>query len=183
MRRLEECAGQELLWLRSERAHPRYELRARREVLARLDVPAEHGVAVVGEAADQRWHFIRHGALARSISIEPLGDANGPCASGPLLFTTDNASGIGLLDLPAGGRYGWQRTGFAFPGVTFAWSDLDGQPLLSYTLANRFSDARGHLRVERLPAEALPALPLLAVLGWYLAVLRVRRTQTAILAR
>lgn len=160
-----------------------YRLSAGAQVLARLTVARDAGG--VGEAADERWRFVPHGTLGRQIEISSAADKrttgpSTPATASPLMtYGTVAETGDGILALPAGETLYWVREGYSFPRVQWGWQHASGQPVVRFTLASSLTAERGEMIV--LSASASDgAAPLLALLGWYLLVLRTWRTRHAV---
>ncbi len=168
-------SGSDLVWRRPDPTRALYELASpSRGVLARLElVPARAGAARA-EFGDAAWTFESTGALARHITILP------EVATDPALrFDVAPETGDGVLALPEGREVYWVREQVRFPSVTWRWQDSQGRPLLTYVLASSLRDARCTVSPE--PASVdIPQLDLLILLGWFVLVLRIRRTRASL---
>jgi hypothetical protein len=161
VKKIAECVGVGLEWVQPKAPKHAWELRAGKEVVATLRFRSALGSFATAESGDGCWTFKRVGFWQTRVTVRAC-DGDRDLAH----FRNDTWSGGGTLELADGRRFRattnlWQ-TDYRFVG------DL-GQPLVRFALSGAL-----RLRAEvTLSAEGAhrPALPLLVLLGWYLAVM------------
>lgn len=197
MRLIQEAADQELVWRQPSGMKYEYELRAGDEILATLRFKSSLGTLAAAEAAEGAWTFKRAGFWQTRITVRPRDGEREIAAFRP------EWTGNGVLTLEGGRIYRWAganfwRTHHAWqaPGdvqvVRFentAALKNEGRVILSAEAAALPETAGVDELYRPVPPEALappsvalPELPLLVTLGWYLTVLEYRDAAAAVVA-
>lgn len=170
MRDISEAAPSTLSWQQPQAFKCAYELRAGDELLATLSKSGVLGMPMDAEIGTARFTLKAEGFLRSRVTIREDGAAGEPPA-----FARSGFLGRGELTLPDGRSYRWKMT--SFWGSRWAFVDGSDRPLVSFTSRNRFF--RAGCDVEIAPgALAMPELPLLILLGWYL-LLRIQADSAA----
>jgi hypothetical protein len=161
MKRIKDCVGHPLCWQQPKLLRASYELVDGSETVASLHQQREGCSLATAETADGAWTFKRVGFFHPRVTVRVAG-AEREIAQLVLRTWRDG----GTLSLPGGRRLQassnlWQ--------TRHAFSTEAGEELIRYQrrlLLKMASD------VQILPAAAaLPELPWLVCLGWYLAVM------------
>ena len=161
MTKIAEVIGRELKWAQPSAWKMEYELRADDELIATLRFRSSFGSFATAESADGCWTFKRVGFWHTRVTIRGCGSDVDIAA-----FKNNTWSGGGTLEFSDGRKMLattnlWQ-TNFEFKteaGETLVRFNIGGLVHLSAT-------------VEIDPgASGLPELPLIVMLGWYLAVM------------
>lgn len=140
-----------------------FELHAGDTVVATLRF--EHASLTVGEGDGHRWTFKREGFLHPRVTVR-LPDSNDNAATFQASW-----SGGGSLELPDRVlRFGAAN----FWHSQWDWQDGDKHSLVHFKNQHGFLKMEGHVVIEP-GAAAVPELPLIVVLGWYLLAWRRRR--------
>jgi hypothetical protein len=157
---LAEVAGQDLIWVQPKVSKPEYELRAATTVVTSLR-------GSCGECEGHSWTFKLEGWLRRRVTVQ----APDPVADGAV-FRWRRADG-GTLDLPEGRIL---HIGVAQDSLPprFDMLEPDGTPLVHFQTRAGCDASERLVEIEK-EAATLFELPLLVVLGEYLAVLLAKR--------
>jgi hypothetical protein len=144
-----------------------FELRAGDEVVAMLRF--ERASLAAGETADQQWTFKREGFWHPQVTIRvPGSDAN-------VGVFKPAWTGGGTLQLPGLNlRFGAAN----FWHSQWDWLDASDTPLVHFKSRAGLLKMEGAVDIET-TATALPELPRLVVLGWYLLILFARDAAAA----
>ncbi len=169
MRTIQDAAPSTLSWQQTQALRCEYELRAGDELLATLRKPRKLGRTMEAETGNSRFTFEPQGFLRRRVIIREAG-----AAGEPAVFQSGFCGG-GRLLLPDGRSYRFKNT--SFWGHRWAFVDASEQPLVSFKLRNRLFRAGCDVEIGS-GASALPELPVLVLLGWYL-LLRIREDAAA----
>lgn len=162
MRKINEVATGELVWVQPARLKQEFELRAGDEVVGSLRF--ERSSLATGEAADQSWTFKREGFWHPRITVRvPGSDVN------IALFSPGWAGG-GTLDLD--GRQ-MRFVAANFWHSQWDWVDAQNKPLVHFKSHQGLLKTEGQVEIQTEAIQS-PDLPLLVVLGWYLLVLFAR---------
>ena len=160
MRSLDEVVGQDLLWTPSKSARRSYELRAGEELVGTLSW--QRGSLAVADIADRHWTFKREGFWHPRVTVRVAGSAS------DIAIFRPGWSGAGTLELSPSRRIQWSAPNMWH--TQWAWQETDGRPLVHFKGRQGWTKHEGYVEVEP-GATALPELPLLVSLGWYLLVL------------
>ncbi len=168
MKMIAEMIGRELKWGQPSAWKMEYELRADEELIATLRFRSSFGTFATAESADGCWTFKRMGFWQTKATIRECGSDTDIA-----LFKNNTWSRGGTLELPDGRKLnasikGWKTT-FEFKSET------------DETLVRFKSGGFVHLSaaVEIPPeAAAMPELPWIVMLGWYLTVMMYVDTAT-----
>ena len=194
MRLIQEAADQELLWRQTHALKQEYALRAGDEVLATLRWQKPFGSLALAKTAERGWTFKRSGFWQPRVTARPVGSERDVATFKP------EWTGGGTLTTDGGRSFRWASTGFW--RQQWSWRDADDAPLVQFQDRSGLkSEARVTLspvaaalpevaQVDDLyrpvarealgpPSVALPELPLLVTLGWYLLVLAAQDTAAA----
>jgi len=158
-----------LRWIQPRALRAEYELRAGEERIATLRFHDMLGSRATGESAEGCWTFERAGFFRTRVAVRRC-DAAADLAT----FRSNRWRGGGTLTLPDG-RELRATTNFWYSRLQVR--DEAGQTLLVY-------DTKGILRLRATvtigpAAAALPDLPWLLMLGWYLVVIMHRNLAAA----
>jgi hypothetical protein len=165
MRRISDVSDRPLTWTQPRPRRREYELRAGEELVATLRWG--RGSLAVAEAAEGRWAFERAGFWRPRVTAR-RGEARDACAIFGLGWT-----GGGTLAVPEGRRFAWSPANIWH--THWAWRAADGGALVRFGSRQGLTRVEGEVEVEP-AAVALPHLPLLVPLGWYLLVLLAQDT-------
>lgn len=161
MRQIAQMVGGELEWVQPRALKMEYELRAGEEVVATLRFRSSWGSFATAESADGCWTFKRVGFWQTRATVRPC-ESEVEIAS----FRQGTWSFGGTLELPDGRKY---------PASTNFWATRyeiqseSGEPLITYR-THGILRLEAHMEIAP-PAAALPELPWMSMLGWYLAVM------------
>ena len=170
MRTIQEAGPSTLSWQQPQAFKCEYELRAGDELLGSIHKTRSFGAAMEAEIGGTRFTLEPTGFFRSRITVQEAG-----AAGEPAVFSRAGFLSKGQLTLPDGRSYGWKMT--SFWGGRWAFVDDSDRPLVSFTSRNRF--IRAGCDVEIAPgALALPELPMLVLLGWYL-LLRIMQDSAA----
>jgi hypothetical protein len=162
-------ASSNLSWQQPQAFKCAYELRAGDELLGSLRKTRKFRAAMEAEIGATRYTFEPAGFFRSRVTIREAG-----AAGEPAVFQSGFWGG-GQFLLPNGRSYRWKMT--SFWGSRWAFLDNSDRPFVSLRPRNRVF--RTGADVEIAPgALALPELPLLVLLGWYL-LLRIRQDSAA----
>jgi hypothetical protein len=163
MSTIRESVVQDLAWIQPVRTQQAFELHAGDTVVATLRL--EHASLAIGEGDGHRWTFQREGFWHPRVAVR-LPDSDDNAATFQASW-----SGGGSLEL----RDRVLRFGPAnFWHSQWDWQDGEKQSLVHFKSQHGFLKMEGQVEIEP-SAAALPELPLIVVLGWYLLVWRRRR--------
>jgi hypothetical protein len=162
MRKINEVATGELMWVQPARRKQEFELRAGDEVVGTLRF--ERSSLAIGETADQSWTFKREGFWHPRITVRvPGSDVN------VALFSPGWAGG-GTLDID--GRQ-LRFVAANFWHSQWDWVDAQNKPVVHFKSHQGLLKTEGQVEIETEAIQS-PDLRLLVVLGWYLLVLFAR---------
>jgi len=165
MRRLDEVAGQELLWTPSQAVKKSYELRAGEEVVGTLSW--QRGSLAAADIADNHWTFKREGFWHPRVTVRVAGSETDSAIFRP------GWSGAGALELAPARQIKWSAANMWHS--QWDWQETDGRPLVHFKSQQGWTKQTGTVVVDP-AAAALSELPLLVSLGWYLLVLLAQDT-------
>lgn len=165
MRRLNEVAGQELMWTPSKAAKKSYELCAGEEVVGTLSW--QRGSLAAADIADNRWTFKREGFWHPRVTIRVAGSETDSAIFRP------GWSGAGALELTPTRHIKWSAANMWHS--QWDWQETDGRPLVHFKSHQGWTKQTGTVDIDP-AAVALSELPLLVSLGWYLLVLLAQDT-------
>ena len=172
MRTIRDAAPSNLSWQQPQAFKCAYELRAGDELLGSLRKTRKLGAAMEAEIGATRFTFEPAGFFRSRVTVREAG-----AAGEPAVFQSGFCGG-GQLAMQDGRSYRWKMT--SFWGSRWAFVDDSDRPLVSLRPRNRVF--RTGSEVEIAPgALALPELPLLVLLGWYL-LLRITQDSAAVAA-
>jgi hypothetical protein len=159
-----------LLWTQPKAMRREYQLANGDEIIGWLRFEQTFGSLASAEVTSQNWTFKKQGFLHPRIAVRiPSSDAN-------LAVFRRNWSGSGALEYPDGRQIHWRHTSFWKPEWVFVQGE--DRPLLRFK--QRLGLMKISARVEFDPADAaVPDLPMLAALGWYLLLLAAQAAAAA----
>ena len=166
MKSLVAASSAELVWSRTRTFPNAWELRGGEDLLGTLRWPRRFGSEAEGETSEGRLIFKCTGFLA--MRTEVIDAATGARAA----FFQRQFSGKGEVTFPDGRRVLWTFQGWV-PRIPL-FTTADGFPIMRFPLELRWFRPKETLEIEE-TARAMNELPLLALLGRYLIVLRRRR--------
>jgi hypothetical protein len=159
VRPISEVAGQELLWVQPAARKREHELRAGDDLVATLRF--QRGSLADAEADGQHWTFKRQGFWQPRVTVRVAGSDADVAVFHP------RWTGGGQLEFPDGRIIGF--TSANFWQSQWVWQDKD-RPLLLFKGRHGVIKANGAVEIQP-GAAALPDVPLLTLLGWYLILL------------
>jgi hypothetical protein len=151
-----------LLWTQPKAIRREYQLANGDELIGRLRFEETFGSLASAEVASQNWTFKREGILHPRVTVRI------PNSGVDFAVFHRNWSGSGVVEYPDGRQIHWRHTSFWRP--EWAFVQAKNRPLLHFK--QRTGLIKISARVEFDPADAaMPDLPMLAALGWYLLLL------------
>ena len=156
-------AGQDLKWVQRSARKPAYELRSGEEVIGSL--VWQRSSLAVGEMADRRWTIKREGFWHPRVTVRLADSELNTAVFHP------SWSGGGIVELTSGRVLRFHAANLW--RSKWEWQETEAEALVRFKSRRGFSKSGAD--VEITPAAAgFPELSLLAMLGWYLLVLRDR---------
>lgn len=172
MRRIFDLVNRPLKWVQPGALKMHYELRSADELAASLRFRSSFGSFATAESADVCWTFKRVGFWQTSVTIRACG-ANDDIA----VFRNNTWSGGGTLEFPDGRKI-LANTNFWQTRLEFKTES--GETLVEFETAGLLHISA---TVEIKPrAVAMPELPLIVMLGWYLVVMMYTDSAAATVA-
>ncbi len=170
MKLIKEAIHSQPQWVQPRASQNRFELRSGEDLYAGLEFPKWYGSLAIATSAEQRWTFKRVGFFNPRITVRSEGSE-----SDLAIFRPKWTGNEGTAQLASGAAYTWKTANFW--ATEYAWQNAAGEALILYKqgieaswLADLF---KTQARVEIQPAaQGIPDLALLAILGWYLIVLK-----------
>jgi hypothetical protein len=145
-----------------------FELQAANEVVATLQF--SRASLAAAETAEQKWTFKREGFWHPQITVRmPGSDIN-------MAVFKPAWGGGGTLELAQGRLLHFGAANFWHS--QWSWADPAGQPLVNFKSHASLLKTEGQVVIEA-GGSAVPELPLLVVLGWYLLILFARDAAAA----
>ena len=176
METLSKVAAMPLYWVQPTTFERWFELRSGDHVVATLGWKTSCGTLAGAESADGHWTFKRVGFLNPRVTVRDAGSEI------DLAIFWPNWLGDGRLEFAGGDVFRWQSTNFW--ATNWCFTDSGGTPLVAFKpgaeeakLSDMFKQqAMVEVRPE---GRAVPELPLLVLVGWYLMILRQDDTAAA----
>jgi hypothetical protein len=165
MKRILEIAGHESHWKQPRALLPEYELRADGELAATLVFRSTFGSFATGTSADGCWTFKRLGFVATTVTIRAEGSETDLA-----VFRNNTWTGGGTLEFPDGRRL---RANTNFWTTRYQLSTEAEAPLITFSRIGGLLHVSCAVEVHD-AARAMPELPWLVMLGWYLAIMMHR---------
>ena len=171
MKAFSSAVGTDLYWIQPKGLDNRwFELRAGRDVVATLGFETLCGSLAGAQSADGSWTFKRLGFFNPRVTVRRAGEEVNLA-----IYTPRWTGREGTLEFPDGRVFGWVQANFW--ATKYQITDTAGYSLVSFESGaekSRLSDVfKTQARVETGPrGRALPELPLLVLLGWYLIILQ-----------
>ena len=159
MRPISETADQELLWIQPAALRREHELRAGEDVVATLRF--QRGSLADAEADGHHWTFKRQGFWQPRITIRVAG------SDADIATFRPHWAGGGTLELIDGPTM--RLSSANFWQSEWVWQEKD-QPLIRFKGRHGIVKAKGAVEIQS-GSAALPDVPLLILLGWYLILL------------
>ncbi len=170
MRTLSSSVGTALYWIQPKGLGRYFELRAGDDVLATLRFETLCGSLARAESADGSWTFKRAGFFKPRVTVRKAGEEVNSA-----VYTPRWTGREGVLEFAGGRVFNWTQTDFW--ATRYQISDVAENPLVSFESGldqSRLTDlfkTQARVAID-LRGRALPELPLLVLLGWYLIVLQ-----------
>ncbi len=151
-----------LLWTQPKAMRREYQLANGDKLIGWLRFEGTFSSSASAEVAFQKWTFKKESLFRPRFTVRmPNSDLN-------LAVFRLKWTGSGTLEYPDGRQIRWRRTSFWRPAWVFVQDE--NRPLLRFK--QRIGLLRISARVEFDPADAaVPELPMLIALGWYLLLL------------
>jgi len=161
MRPLQQFQGIPLFWKQPHLMEPVFELKSNEEVVGELHFKNSFGSRAFGSTADGEWTFKRQGFVHTYVSIRRKGEE-----ANQAIFRNNTWSGGGTLEFPDGRKF---QANSNYWHALFEFKNETGEPILRFTNIGGF---KLHAQLDLFPpSEFLVETPMLALLGWYLAVM------------
>jgi hypothetical protein len=161
MRMMNDRVMTGLEWEQPSAWHMEYRLRSGEEETATLKFRSAWGSLATAESGNDCWTFKRVGFLQTRVSIRACGDETDLAS-----FRNNTWSGGGTLEFPDGRAF---RATTNLWQTRLEWQSTEAVPLVYFHTGGVI---RRSAQVEVEPhGSTLAELPLLIVLGWYLAVM------------
>ena len=158
---LHDLVGRELKWTQPRAFEREYELKDGDEIVAALRFRSMLGSHATAQTADGEWTFKRVGFFRTWVSIRALGSDQEIA-----IFRNSTWSGGGTLELPDGRRLPANTN---FWGSTYEFKSESGETLVRYHRLRGVVHFSSAVEISA-AAAAMPELPWLVPLGWYLAL-------------
>jgi hypothetical protein len=162
MMNLAELVGYELKWVQPHTLKMNYELHAGDKVAATLQFRSSFGSFATGTSADGSWTFKRVGFWQTKVTVRASGGETDLA-----VFKNNTWSGGGTLELPDGRMYPANTN---FWATQYEFKTEMGDALISYREIGGMLHMGAVTEIHP-PAKALPELPWMVLLGWYLTVM------------
>ena len=143
-------------------------------MLATLRWREVFGSLAEGETTTGHWTFKYCGFFRPRVTVRPAGQDVDAA-----VFMRTQWGGSGLVEFPDGRKFRWFRT--SFWSATYTFAELHGATLLQFQLDPNWLGTSAKLEIKP-AAKGLPELSLLALLGWYLLILRNRNSSATVAA-
>lgn len=161
MRPLLDLVGRELEWTQPRALKREFELKDGSETVAQLHFRSSLGSFATAEAAGASWTFKRVGFWQTRVTICPAGSES-EIAS----FRNNTWNAGGTLELADGRQF---RANTNFWMSSYEFTNEAGEPLVRFRKVGGALHASSKVEIQS-AAAALPELPWIVALGWYLAV-------------
>jgi hypothetical protein len=161
MRKIVSLIDRELKWSQPRALKQEYALHAGDELAATLIFPNSLRCAATGQSADGSWDFNREGPFHTRIVVRNTGSPEEIAA-----FKKPAWKACGILELPDGRTY---RTASNFWASRYCFIDSEEQPIVDLKNCGVLHRAANVTIAGR--AAAIPELPMMVMLAWYLDVL------------
>lgn len=162
MKRMRDVTGGPLRWVQPGAWTQAYELHAPEETAATLVFRSAFGSLGTGESADGSWTFKRIGFLSTRATVRRSGEDTDLA-----VFHNNTWSGGGTLELADGRKY---RANVNFWTTQYELRTESDSPLITFRRVGGLFHLSSTVEVHD-AAKALPELPWLLMLGWYLTVM------------
>lgn len=173
MLKIAELIGRELKWTQPHALKMEYELRADDELAATLRFKSSFGTLATAESADGCWTFKRIGFWQTKVTVRACGSDTDLA-----VFKNNTWNNGGTLEFPGGRKI---FASLNFWATRYEFTTEADELLLRYTKIGGL--VHFSARVEIQPhAAALPELPWLVMLGWYLPVMVYRDAAVTVAA-
>jgi hypothetical protein len=160
-----------LVWTQPKAMRREYQLNSGDELIGQLRFEKSYGSLATAEVASQLWTFKREGFLHPRVTMRTANaDVN-------LAVFHPSWSGGGVLEFPDGRRIRWRCTSF----WKSEWSFVEGEDRQLLLFKQHEGFLKISARLEFNPSDAaMPDLPLLAALGWYIMLLTAQDAAVAV---
>lgn len=171
MKNVRSFAGREdLVWTQPKALTQAFELRAGEDVIATLEFRNSFGSFATGESADGQWTFKRQGFFRTTATVRASG-----AETDLAVFHNRTWTGGGTIDFPDGHHL---LVSSNFWHTKFDIATDAESPLVSFRrMSGAFHWSSG-ISIHA-AAAAVPELPWLVMLGWYVKVLMHRDASAA----
>ncbi len=158
----EQAMNAELVWHQPSIMKRQYELRIAEETIGKLDWVNSWGSLATAELSGERWTFKRVGVFNIRITVRREGSDEDIAVFKPTW------TGAGTLSFPDGRTFQWKSLNFW--QTDWAWVNPGDHPFVRLVSKGKMLRLEAAVAIEPL-ASALPELPLLVLLCWYLMVM------------
>lgn len=161
MKPIRELIGRELQWTQPHALKRQFELKAGDELVATLSFRSMFGSFATATTAEGQWTFKRVGFWKPRATV---------CVAGSeqviATFRNDTWTAGGTLELASGRSF---RANTNFWMTKYEFKSETDEPLVRFQKIGGLLHYSSNVEVQR-GAAAMPELPWIVVLGWYLAV-------------
>ena len=162
MKPMRECIERQLHWKQPSALKQRHELRDGESEVATLEFRNSLGTLATAQTAEGSWSFKRVGFFRTYVTIR-AGDSEQDLG----VFRPNTWSAGGTLELPDGRHF---RADTNLWMTRYSFASTDEQPLVSFRRIAGVLHHSAEVTVHE-SARALPELPWIVPLGWYLSLL------------
>jgi len=160
MERLTSTKSKVFEWAKSGKTST---LTAEGKVYARVTWAKSWGSLATGESADGEWTLKRVGFLRPRVTVRKKGSQT------DLVVISMDWTGGGAVSFSDASSFSFKRVGFWRPELVL--TDPIGSRVFSMSQSSGFGKQRATLKLESEAARSSWRTPLLAIVGWYLAIL------------
>ena len=161
MKHIRDLVGRELKWIQPHTLKREYDLQSAGDVVATLRFRSAFGSLATGESADGAWTFKRVGFFANRVNVR-VRDTETDIA----IFKNNTWTNGGTLQFPDGHEV---LANTNFWATEYSLQTPSQSPLVTYRRIGGLLHLSSTVEIAH-AAAALPELPWLVMLGWYLTV-------------
>ncbi len=144
------------------------------KVYARVTWAKSWGSLATGESADGEWTLKRVGFMRPRVTVRKVGSQS------DLVVVSMDWTGGGTVSFSDASSFNFKRVGFWRPELVL--TDPIGNRIFSMTQSSGFGKQRATLKLESEAARSSWRTTLLAIVGWYLAILISEYDNAAVVA-
>lgn len=161
MRPLSQVHGTPFFWKQPHLMESVFELKSNEEIIGILKFRNGFGSRAYGNVAEGEWTFKRLGFVHTYVTIRKNGEANNQA-----IFRNNTWSGGGTLEFPDGRKF---QANSNYWHALFEFRNEAGESIMRFTNIGGF---KMHAQLDLFPpSKSLEETSMMALLGWYLAVM------------